>query len=673
MSETKSETQHEFKAEVRKLLDILVHSLYSHREIFLRELVSNAADALERLRYEQRRGTAVADDELPLEIRLRCDADQKVLVIEDTGVGLSRTELVENLGTIARSGSERFLQEAKTEGEPLERLIGRFGVGFYSVFMVATQVVVVSRSWRAEEEPVEWRSDGQGSYTLLEPVGPVARGTRIEVHLKDDAAEYATADRVRAVLRQHSNFVGFPILVDDEQSNTVPALWREPKFQVEDTRYAEFYRFLTHDDADPLDRLHLTVDGSTQYTALLFVPPTGDPLMELRRNPVGLQLYSQRVLIQASNTDLLPEYLGFVRGVVDCDDLPLNISRETLQENRLLANISSGLTGKLLARLQELASDEPETYRKLWTAHGSVFKLGYMDYRNREAYAKLLRFDSSACAEGDDPVSLDEYAARMLPGQDQIYYAFGGSRESLAASPHLELLRGRGVEVLYLYEPVDEFALGALHRHGEHELQSAEHADVARIKRIEAGDGGGDEEPDASTAATDELPEAAFAALLERVGAILGERVTAVRASERLQDSPCCLVNADGSLTSSMQKVLQIVRKDSSVPTKVLELNQAHGLVRSLATIHAAQTDDPVLSLLVEQLYESALLLDGYLQDPHALVARTHELLDRSAGWYVKLGASPQGAAAVDEGDAVDAAGEDTDGGEPEVAGPGEG
>ena len=628
MSERDSVSKHEFKAEVKQLLDILVHSLYTNKEVFLRELVSNASDALDKLRFESNRGVEPADADLPLEIRISFDEDKKLLVVSDTGIGMTRDELVENIGTIAKSGSAEFLKKAREENGGLESLVGKFGVGFYSVFMAASEVVIETRSFQPGEPAVQWKSDGLGTYEIKSLDREMKRGTRIEVHLKDDAGEFADKDRVTGIVKKHSNFISFPIFVEEEQVNTIPALWREPKFSITKEQYGEFYKFLTFDTEDPMETLHISVDAPVQFSSLLFIPAKGLDLPGLASDRHGLDLYVRRVLIERGNKQLLPEYLGFVRGVVDSEDLPLNISRETLQENVLLNRIATVITKQVLTQLHKTATDDKEKYVEFWNQHGKLFKIGYTDFANREKYAELLRFNSSVSEDAKSLVSFDEYIQRAKAEQKEIYYVFGPSREAIALNPHMEIFRAKGIEVLYLFDHLDEFAMESIRKYKEFDIKSIEHADPESLDRFESTEAG----PKAEPLSTEDEKE--FDGFLGRVREILGDRVTEVRVSGRLSESPCCLVNPDGGMTSSMQMILQIVSKDTSIPKKIFEINKDHALVRNLLAIYKSNPADDYLNGVVEQLFESSLLLEGYLKDPHAMVARILELLNKSSGWY---------------------------------------
>jgi molecular chaperone HtpG len=630
MTAAQGET-HEFRAEIRKLLDIITHSIYTNREIFLRELVSNASDALDKLRFETNRGTTVADPDEPLEIRITTDKDGGRLTIADTGCGMTRDEMVDNLGTIAKSGTEAFMRSVADNKDAASNLIGRFGVGFYSVFMVAEKVIVTSRSLTPGATPARWISDGSGSFAIEDAEGEVPRGTTIEIVLKDATKEYADPQRVKDVLRTHSNFISFPILVDGEKTNTIAALWRESKFSVTPDQYKEFYQFLTYDTEEPLATIHVSVDAPVQFTALLFIPKHGPGPMAFRDTMHnGLDLYVRRVLISKEVKELIPEYLGFVRGVVDTEDLPLNISRETLQENVVLRKIQSVLVKQVLEKLKALAKEDPEKYGEFFKQHAQPFKLGYADYPNREAFAELVRFDSSTIAADANFTSLSDYVTRARDGQKSIYYLSGPSRAALDLNPHLEIFRAKGLEVLYLYEPVDEFIMDSIRTYKDLPLKSAELAEPSELEAFE----GSVAKPETPELSKDE--ETSFDDFLKKIKEILGDRITEARLSTRLTQSPSCLVSPDEHMTSSMQKIMRLVTKDTSIPKKALEINRDHALIRNLLAIYRRDAVDPFIGRAVEQLYDSALLLDGYLADPHQMVARINDLLADASALHVK-------------------------------------
>ena len=598
--------QFEFKTEIKQLLDIITHSIYTSREIFLRELVSNASDALDKLRFEQSRSTEIANPDLDLQISITADEENRRLVIADTGIGMTQDELVENIGTIAHSGSAEFIRQAMADQANSSNIIGRFGVGFYSVFMVADKVTIRTRSFKSDAKAVEWISDGLGTYTVVELEEDLPRGTTVTLDLKEEGKEFAEKNRITSIIKKHSNFISFPILVQGEKANTVQALWRENKFSITPEQYTEFYKFLTYDHEEPLDTLHMNVDAPVQFSALAFVPPRSQDTFGFDRDNYGLDLYVRRVLIQSKNKDLIPEYLGFMRGVVDTEDLPLNISRETLQENLLIRKIATTLTKQILSHLKKLGQDK-DRYTKFWNEHSKRFKLGYSDFANQEAFGELLRFNSSRHENKDGLISLEEYIEAAKDGQKEIYYISGPSREAIEQNPHLEIFRAKGLEVLYLYEPVDEFVMDSLRKFKDCELKATENADIANIEKFADSTEKTDKPEDLSKEESQDMDR-----FLKRVQDILGDRITEARISKRLSQSPSCLVSPDGS-TSQMHKIMQLVTKDTSIPKKVFEINQDHKLVRNLLSVFAKNEKDEFVATIVEQLYESALLMDGYL------------------------------------------------------------
>lgn len=653
MAEAGKKTR-QFRAEVRKVLHILTNSLYTNREIFLRELISNASDALDKLRFRINRGESPREPDLPLEIRISIDKDAKTLTIADTGLGMTAEELADNLGTIAKSGSEEFLaglaaesgtrkekSNGKGDGEAEDatadaaNIIGRFGVGFYSVFMVADKVEVTSRpAFEKDAQAHVWISDGLGSYSVaLSDAEEPKRGTVVKAHLKDDAVEFLEKFRVESAIRKHSAFVPFPVFVDGERINTQPALWREPKSSVTKEQYDNFYKALTYDAKDPLDVQHISVDAPVQFNALLYIPDASQDFFGADRDFWGLDLYARRVLIQHRNKELISEYLAFLKGVVDTEDLPLNISRETLQENVLLRKINQVIVKQTLGHLEKIARDDVEKYNRFWRLHGKIFKLGYHDFPNRERVSALLRFNSSALADAEALTSLDEYMSRAPEGQKTFWYVAAPNREAARLNPHMELFRKKGIEVLYLFEPVDEFVMEGLGKYKEWDFKSAESAaDDALTSFADK------EAPEKETAAPlSEEDNVSFDKLLARMKEILGDKVKDVRVSHRLADSPAVLVSADGGMSSSMEKLLKVMQKDDSLPVKILEVNRDHPLLRNMLRMFKADGRDKTLSEMTQGLFDTSLLLDGYLKDPQALAARTNELLAEAAAWYTEV------------------------------------
>lgn len=632
MSETKQAKKYEFKAEIKKLLDILVHSLYTSREIFLRELISNASDALDKLRFEQTKGTEILDKDLPLEIRITFDEKKKILNIKDTGIGMSRDEVISNIGTIAKSGTEEFakiLSEAKGD---IGNIIGKFGVGFYSVFMVAKEVVIKTKSYKIDEPAVEWRSDGLGDYEISDLDEKIERGTTITVYLKDDAEEFAQKWKLENVIKKHSNFIAFPIYLENEKVNTVTAIWREPKSSIKKEQYDEFYKFLTYDTEPPMDVIHKSVDAPIQFNALLFIPKKSNDLFFYDRENYGLDLYVRRVLIQHKNKDLLPEYLSFVKGVVDSEDLPLNISRETLQENVIFTKIASSVTSNVLSYLQEKAKNDKEGYNEFWSEHGKIFKLGYMDFANHEKYVELIRFNSSKCNDEKELISFNEYVERIKEGQKEIYYIVGSNRDSLLTDPHLEIFKNKGLEVLFLYDPVDEFVIQAIRKYKDYEIKSVTNIDLKKINEFKDVE---EKKNEVEPLSKDDQKH--FYSLLSKMKSILGDRVEDVVESKRLVDSASCLVSKDETISSQMKKILKMTKQDFSIDKKIMEVNPNHKLIRNLVKVFKKNSLDDFISLVTEQLYDAALLQEGNLEDPHKLIERLNKTLEQSSEWYTKV------------------------------------
>ncbi len=632
MSKTSTSHKYEFKAEVKQLLDILVHSLYTSREIFLRELISNSSDALDKLRFESTRGTEIEDKDLPLEIHVNFNEKKKLITVSDTGIGMTKDELIKNIGTIAKSGSSEFIKQLQENKSEANNIIGKFGVGFYSVFMVADEVIIKTKSFRKNTKPVEWKSNGLGDYEIIEPDEKLKRGTIIEIHLKEEAKDFADKYRLETIIKKHSNFVNSPIYLEKEKINTVSAIWREPKSSVKKEQYTEFYKFLTHDPDEPMDVLHNSVDAPIQFHSLLFIPKKNFDLFGFNREDYGLDLYVRRVLIQHQNKDLMPEYLRFVKGVVESEDLPLNISRETLQENIIFTKISNTVTSQVLSYLIKKAKDNPEEYIEFWNEHGKYLKLGYGDFTNMDKIKELLRFNSSHNDDEKGLTSLEEYVSRFKEGQKEIYYALGSGRQAIGQDPHLEIFKNKELEVLYLYDPVDEFVLSSLRKYKDFEFKPVDSVDLKNIESFKETEE--KKEKPAELTKDDQLH---FDSLISRIKEILGDRVTDVRKSDRLSGSPAILVNPDDSMSSSMQKMMRMMNKEMEVPKKVFEINRDHKLIRNLLKVFKADRNDEYINNVVEELFESALLLEGDLMDPHRLVSKINQMLEQSSDWYTEV------------------------------------
>jgi len=623
--------KHEFKAEIKQLLDILVHSLYTSREIFLRELISNASDALDKLRFESTKGTEFNEKDLPLEIKIALNETDATLTISDTGVGMTHDDIISNIGTIAKSGSMEFIKQLKDANQDTGSIIGKFGVGFYSVFMVAKEVVITTKSFLPGSKVIQWKSDGLGEYEIAELEEEGSRGTSITIHLKDDAKEFATKFRVESIIKKHSSFISFPIYLENEKVNTVTALWREPKSSVTKEQYTEFYKFLSYDSQEPADTIHVAIDAPIQFNSLLFIPKNSFDFFGFNKDNYGLDLYVRRVLIQHKNKDLLPEYLSFVRGVVDSEDIPLNISRETLQENVIFSKIASSVTSQVLSYLLKKAKDDATSYAEFWKEHGKVFKLGYGDYVNQEKFLHLLRFNSSLNDDGESLTSMEEYSAKMKENQKGIYYAFGPNRASILANPLLEVFKKKGIPVFFLVEPVDEFVLSSVRKYKDFEFHSVDNSDLAKL----------DELPDMPEHAPKLPPlpeddEKIFATLLVKVKEVLGDNILEAKESKRLTDSAVCLVNEDDSISSTMQKFMRLSNKDLGAQKKIFEVNKNNLLVRNLIQIFKKDSNDEFLKNMIYQLFEVAQLTDGDLLDVHTLSGRLNKYFEESSNWYIK-------------------------------------
>jgi TNF receptor-associated protein 1 len=603
--------KHHFQAEIQQLLDIVIHSLYTDREIFVRELISNAADACEKLRFLQSAGKPVFQAETPLTIAIKTDEAAKTITITDTGVGMTHGDLVENLGTIAHSGTKAFLKQLAENQKPEARLIGQFGVGFYSAFMVASKVVVRTRASAPEEQGWQWTSENAGGYEI-EPAADVPRGTQITLHLKEDAAQFAKEDELKRIVQRYSSFIQFPIELNGTRLNTVQAIWSRSKSEVTDAEYNSFYQYVGHDHDEPLLRLHFSADAPLAIQALLFVPKKNWENMGMGRTESSVNLYCRKVLIQNHAKGLFPDWLRFLKGVVDSEDLPLNISRETMQDTTLMQKLNRVLTGRFLKFLEETAEKEPATYETFYKEYQRCIKEGIAtDFSHREPLGRLLRYETSK-TEKDKPSSLAEYVKRMPAEQKEIYYLLAANRETAESSPYYEVFQSRGFEVLFLFDPWDEFVMEHLHEFEGKPLLAAEKAEL---------------DVTAEPAADGELAADAAEALAKWLKEKLGERVEAVRVSKRLVSSPAVVLESDRMLTSSMRRILQSVNKQKDKGKQDLEINPRHGIIVRLDKIR--QSDEPLATKVAEQIYDNARLSAGLLEDPRTMLKRLDELLQQ--------------------------------------------
>ena len=604
--------KHVFQAEIQQLLNIVIHSLYTDKEIFIRELVSNAADALEKLRFTQSAGHPVFESERLLKITVETDEKEHRLVISDTGVGMTHGELVQNLGTIAHSGSKAFLQKLATEKKPDVSLIGQFGVGFYSAFMVATKVSVDSRSYLPEEKGWRWTSDGSGGYEIEEATD-VARGTKITLFLKDECHEFTESWRVEEIIKRYSSFIAFPIELNGTLINTKQAIWSQNKNEIKEEEYDEFYSYIGHDKEKPLFRLHFAADAPLAIQALLYVPGRNLEVMGMARSESDVNLYCRRVLIAPKAKALFPDWLRFLKGAVDSEDLPLNISRESMQDTTLMQKLNKVLTTRLIKFLDDQSEKNPENYTKFYKEYSRFLKEGIVtDFTHREPLGKLLRFESSTLPK-DEQTSLADYIKRMPSEQKDIYFLLAPSRASAESSPYYEVFAARKYEVLFLSDPWDEFVMEHLRVFEGKTLQPAEKADLT-VENPEKNDG---------ELSPDEAKE--LAAWLKES---LGDRVNDVRASERLVGSPVVVVDKDKMLTASMRQMLKRMKQDGHEEPEFkhdLEINRRHAVIVRLNTIRT--TNGPLATKVAEQLLDNAKVAAGVMEDPRIMLARLNELL----------------------------------------------
>lgn len=621
MSETTQATPqtHTFQAEVQQLLHLMVHSLYSNREIFLRELVSNAADACDKLRFKAVTDSALLAEDTQLKIRVAFDADKKTITISDNGIGMTQGEVIENIGTIARSGTRKFIEQLQENDADKTQLIGQFGVGFYSAFIVADRVVLETRkAGESADSAVRWASNGTGEYTL-ETIEKADRGTTVTIELKDDAEEFANEYKLRSIVERYSGHISFPVEMlhtpfkkDDDEEEPIPewqalndttALWTKAKNEIDADEYAGFYKSLTHDHNEPLTWTHNRVEGNQSYTNLLYVPAKAPFDMAFNRDEKqGLKLYVQRVFIMDAAEQLLPNYLRFIRGVVDSADLPLNVSREILQENELLGKIKNAVVKRSLSMLKSVAADE-EKYATFWTQFGSVLKEGVVeDFANRDDIARLLRF-SSTKTEGDTLTGIEDYVARMAPEQDCIWYVTADNLKAAAGSPHLEYFREQGIEVLLLGDRIDEWLMSYWNEFDEKPFKS--------ITRRELSD---DDKPELSDAQT---------ATLEKLQTLLDGKVSTISASKRLKDAAACLVMGDDAMPMHMQMMMRQAGQDVPDSQPGLEVNLEHTLWQRITEAEGDLFDD-----YGQLLFEQAVLSEGgQLDDPAGFVQRLNRLL----------------------------------------------
>jgi molecular chaperone HtpG len=630
-------TEHVFQAEVGRVLSLVINSLYSNKEIFLRELISNASDALDKLRFRAITEPALLEGEPELVVRLRPDKERGVLVIEDSGIGMTEAELVENLGTVARSGSQAFLAKLEETAKKDVSIIGQFGVGFYSAYLVADRVEVVSRA-AGSDKAFRWASDGKDRFTVAFDERKT-RGTSIELHLKEDQKNLLDPWALRDLVRRYSDYIGYPIELETtettaatetepaktetkrERINKGAALWQRPKSEITAEQYEELYRHLTHDFEAPLAHAHFRAEGTVEFVGLLWLPKNAPFDLDDPRRQRGVRLFVKRVLVMEDCDAVLPQWLRFARGLVDSDDLPLNVSRELLQESATLRTIKKSVTRKVVDLIDEVAKDRPDDYKTFWSTFGRILKEGLVvDGEWKDRLAKLTRWASTASTDKEDLVSLEQYVGRMKEGQEAIYYVTGESYDALLGSPYMEALRARGYEVLVMTDAVDTWAAEAIGELDGKKLVNAMRADV----KLPSSD---EETKKAEEASKD------FGALLAVAKKSLEGKVANVRTSSRLVDSPACLVLAQGAMPAHLEKVIRQSGKDVPRGKRDLELNPSHPAVKRLAAIAAENPSDPRLDDFIVVLYEQSLVAEGSpLEDPNGFAKRLTSLLTQAVG-----------------------------------------
>ena len=618
-----------FQAEVSRLLDIVANALYSEKEIFIRELVSNAADACDRLRYAAITQPNLVEGDADYAIALRTDKEARTLTFSDNGIGMSREELIENLGTIARSGSSAFVEQLSGDAKNDVSLIGQFGVGFYSSFMVADKVEVISRR-AGEDQAWQWSSDGKGAFTITEAERET-RGTTITVHLKEDEADFAEAFRVQTVVKTYSDHIAFPITVSDgseegdpEAVNTASALWTRPRNDITEQQYTEFFHHVSHMVGDPWTTLHFRAEGMIEYTGLLFIPASKPFDLYNQDRASKVRLYVKRVFITEDCEELVPRWLRFLRGVIDSEDLPLNISREMLQNNAVFSKIRSGLMTRVIRELEAKAEKEPEAYAEFWENFGAVLKEGlYEPTSEKDSLLGLARFRST---HGDDLVSLADYAGRMKEGQQAIYYITGGEGDAVARSPQLEGFRSRGIEVLLLTDPVDEFWVPMVGTFDDNPFKSATQggADFDDIKSDDDAEETKDE-------AGEDTPQEDIDRLIAAIKLALGEEVKDVRISNRLTESAVCLVADEGDIDMNLERILKAHQQIDTRAPRILEINPGHALIKGLAD--QAKADSGSTYDAARLLLDQARIIEGEpLPDPAAFAQRMSDIMAKGIG-----------------------------------------
>lgn len=643
-----SKTTKQFQTEVQQLLDLVIHSLYSNKDIFLRELISNASDAIDKVSFESHSNEALLESDSDWKIKLIPNKEAGTLVIRDNGIGMTMAEVEENIGTIARSGTKAFMQNLKDKAaSDSPELIGQFGVGFYASFMVSDRVTLETRKGgTTADSGCRWESTGDGSYTV-EDCHREKRGTEITLHLKEEFKTYLDEWKIRSIVKKYSDYIQYPVVMDicrtesvkdadgkeiegagtiektEEQTlNSMKAIWARPKSDVTEEEYTEFYKHVSHDYDAPFRTIHFSAEGTSEFKALLYLPAKKPFDMFMNDRKKGLQLYVKRVFISDKCEELIPDYLRFVKGVVDSADLPLNVSREILQEDVQIKRIQKSLVGKVLSTLAEVKDKTLDEYVTFWKEFGQVIKEGmHFDYANKEKLQELLLFESTSTEAGSF-VSLKEYAERMPEGQKEIYYITGSSRETLEQSPHLEMFRAKGYEVLFLTDPVDEWVVQTLTEYNEKPLKAVDRGDISLDS----------EEEQKEKEKKREEAQKEFSDLISLISDRLKDKVKEVRFSNRLTDSACCLVADQYGMNANMERIMKAMNQTVPDSKRILELNPDHALLKAMASIHQKDASAPALADYADLLYDQALLTEGStIKDPLRFTKLVSDLMVKAA------------------------------------------
>lgn len=614
--------EYQFQAEMSHLLHLITNSLYTHREIFLRELISNASDALNKLHFLSLTDSSVLGDDPELKMDIKLDEEKKTFSITDNGIGMTHDELISNIGTIASSGTGKFFEKLTGDSKKDLELIGQFGVGFYAVFMVADEVTLDTRSYKGEQG-YRWVSSGSGSFTI-EPVELEKRGTTISFTFKEDAHEFASKWRIESTIKKYSDFVAYPITLNEEKANQSTALWARPKDEISEEEYSEFFKYIANATEEPFARLHLSVEAPVQFKAIMFIPQKADRFLFTQDLETRIHLYVKRVFIQSDCKELIPQWLRFVKGIVDSEDLDLNISREVTQKNVIMEKINKYLVRKLLGEFKDWADKDVEKYNTFWKEFGTFIKEGiHMDFSNREKLIELYRCYSSK--DPDKLISFREYVERMPVDQEEIYYVYGKDKETIENSPNIEYFKKNDIEVLYLYDEIDDFIMPSIGSYQEKNLVGIDKADL-KLK----------DDKGAAADDSEEMSDSGKKKLLGYFKDILGDRVQDVIESKRLVDSACTLVAPKDGMNANMERMMKMMDQNFQGSKKVLEVNLKNPLIKKLSSIQKMQPQDPILRDCIEQLFEGAQLLEGTLESPSKFVPRSTAMMEKAAEYYLK-------------------------------------